>query len=279
MRWGWLVALSILASACAPAGLGQTLSEPQFRDRMEEALKAKSPDAKISATGPLQLNMDGGAINLDTGYAEYLRDKSQLASIIDKWVTIRVTAMDDLPEDVAERVVYVVRHSDYATPKPLPSGGQSPEMISRPLAGDMIAVLMVDYPTMLSGVTPDVLTKAGLKEEDAWRLAAGNLKKRLGPIGLGDLNGDGPFALTAESGLGTGLLAHPDGCSGPNAQFNGRTILVLDRNTFIMTLPEDPLSVQRFWAFAKPGIAKHDFSSDTPITCKNGKWEVAGIPL
>src|SRR5690349_9928980 len=92
MRWNFLVALGLLVSACAPAATSQTLSKTEFRDRMEKSLKAKSPDAKISATGPLQLTMDGGPINLDSGYAEYLQDKSQLESIIDKWVTIRTQA-------------------------------------------------------------------------------------------------------------------------------------------------------------------------------------------
>ena len=61
------------------------------------------------------------------------------------------------------------------------------------------------------------------------------------------------------------------------AHQHGR-ILVLDRDTFIMTLPNDPLSVQRFWAFAKPGLARHGFASDTPIRCKDGKWDLAEIP-
>jgi len=87
------------------------------------------------------------------------------------------------------------------------------------------------------------------------------------------------MAYSAESGLATGMLAHPDACTGPNATMNdGRIILVLDRDTFATTLPSDPLSVERFWAFAKPGIKAQVFSSDTPLICKNGKWEVAPIP-
>jgi hypothetical protein len=43
-------------------------------------------------------------------------------------------------------------------------------------------------------------------------------------------------------------------------------------------LPDDPLSVQRFWDFAKPLLGKGQLISDTPLTCRNGKWEVAPIP-
>jgi hypothetical protein len=59
---------------------------------------------------------------------------------------------------------------------------------------------------------------------------------------------------------------------------DGRIILVLNRDVFATTLPDDPLSVERFWAFVKPGLKTQAFSSDTPLTCKNGKWEVVPIP-
>jgi hypothetical protein len=101
----------------------------------------------------------------------------------------------------------------------------------------------------------------------------------MGRVVVGNLNGDGPFAFNAESGLATAILGHPDEC-GPTATKpeDGRVVLVLDRNSWISTLPDDPLSVQRFWDFAKPLLGKGQLISDTPLTCRNGKWEVAPIP-
>jgi hypothetical protein len=132
---------------------------------------------------------------------------------------------------------------------------------------------------MLKSISEDQLKEAKLTVEEAWRLAEGNLKSRIGPVELGEAQPGGPMIYGADSGLATGLLAHPDGCTGPNPTMNdGRIILVLNRDVFATTLPDDPLSVERFWAFVKPGLKTQAFSSDTPLTCKNGKWEVVPIP-
>jgi hypothetical protein len=267
--------LAILAACSGPAD-NQTLSEIEFRDRVITEIRRVHPEIEIEVTGPLTLTADGNRMNLGTGYDEHLRGETPFDDIVSKWALL-AKPEETKPDEIADRIVYVVRNKAYVE-QPV-AADQPASWIWKPLAGDMIVALMADYPTMLKSVSEDELKEAGLSLEDAWRLAESNLKSRMGTVWSGDAQPGGPMAYGADSGLATGLLAHPDGCTGPNATMNdGRIVLVLDRDVFATTLPNDPLSVERFWAFVKPGLKTQAFSSDTPLTCKNGKWEVAPIP-
>ena len=265
-----------LLVACADPADGQKLSETDFRDRVISEIRRVHPEMKIEVTGPLTLTTDSNRMNLGTGYDEYLKGKTPLDDIVYKW-TLLAKPEETNATEISDRIIYVVRNKAYVE-QPV-ADGQPATWIWKPLAGDMIVALMADYPTMLKSLSEDQLKEAGLTVDDAWRLAEGNLKSRMGTVAFGELQPGGPMAFGADSGLATGLLAHPDGCTGPNATMNdGRIILVLDRDTFATTLPNDPLSVERFWAFVKPGLKTRSFASDTPLSCKDGKWGVAPIP-
>lgn len=281
-RRTFLIALAFVAACSQPSTQPAQLTQQQFRDKYVALLKAKNPDAQIIVKGPLSLDVgiDGTTVKTDlgSGYGEYLTGKLSLDAILAKWVALAPAESGEVTEDIRTSIVYVVRSTAYLENSKAATDGKD-MFVHRPLGGDLHAVLFQDSPQILSAVTSEGLKAANLAEGDAWKLADANLLKRVGRVQTGATSGDGPFAATSPSGLATGLLGHPNTC-GPEAKqdISAAIFLLVDRDTFIQTLPDDPGSVERFWKFAKPLIGKGMLLSDTPVTCRNGKWEAVTPP-
>lgn len=271
-----ILAAACIAFACTKTEPPKNLTRTEFRDAFVAALKAKSPHISATTAGELSIKaqIDGREtiLNLDSGYAEYLATPDQRSQIIEKWAAVATTSPDN---DIRATLVYVLRHHDYLAPPNLPKA----DLVTQPFGGDLVKVLMVDSQQSMRAVTTQELPRAGLTTDQAWRLADANFRKRLGPVSEVELDGDGPTVHFSDTGLATGILALPDACQ-PAGGFlaDGRIVLVLDRDGWITTLPNDPVSEQRFWAFVKPRVGKGQLLSDTPLTCKAGKWEVVKPP-
>lgn len=256
------------------------ISPSEFRDRVVAAIKKAHPDVPVETISDveLQLNKAGAQIQIDisSGYMEYRSAPDSLSSIVDKWVGL-AGGMSAGPDTASmrETLVIVLRNKTYASIGA--KNGQAALMITRPFGGDLVQTMMIDSPATLASATLEMLKAQGIAEAEAWTLAEANTKRRMGELNVGDLDRDGPFGVTAESGLATGALLTM--CGGDNSRAeDGSVVLVVNRDLFIKTLPNDPLSAERFWAFAKPQLGQGTLMSDTPLTCKKGKWVEVKAP-
>lgn len=277
--------LAMLWLALTGAAFGQTpLSPAQFRDHVLAKAKAQRNDLQFEITGPLSATAEQAKLNLQSGYDEYLADPAQLNAITHKWVQVLATISDGAENnasDLGDRIVQVVRNREYidqiAAAAKGSGQGVEKSVLSRPLAGDLIVLLMANDDNMMSVVGGDLLAKASISTEAAWDLAARNTAAALGQLQVGSYGPDGPLAISADSALATGLLAGPEACiSGPLA--DGAIVLVVDRNTFIIGRPSEAYAIGLFWDFVRAAIKDGSYASSTPITCKNKKWAVAEIP-
>lgn len=275
-RLGWVVAL-LLAIPAAPALAQTKMPETQFRDYVIARTTAKRADLKIEITGPLSFKVNESAVNVGSGYSEYLNTPDHLSAVADKWSQIIIGTTSDagMPEksDLEKRLVHVARNKAYLDMLKKEARGPGDAFVWRPIAGDMVAVLMVDGETTIATVTSGLLAKVGIATDEAWRLAGRNSETRLGQLQIGSVGANGPVAISAASGLATGLLADENACaSGPLA--DGAVVLVLDRDTFTIGRPEDPQSIGSFWAYTQAARGKQQLASKTPMACKDGKWTV-----
>lgn len=271
-----LVLTLLIAFAAAPQALAQ-IAPSAFRDTVIAAAKADNSAYDIKVTGQLTFTLDGNPADLNTGYGEYLRDPSELDSIVRKWVDLFAVA-DESPDyaDLAKSLVVLVRNRAYVEAVPA-DAGPSKSPVWRPLAGDMIALLMVDNPTTRTTVTGELLAASGLAADDAWRTAQDNSRAAMGSLQIGGYGRGGPIAITAASGLATSLLADPNACDigGPLA---GAFVLVVDRDTFIIGRTEEPSTLGPFWDFTRKAARSGNAASSTPMKCDAGKLVTAAIP-
>lgn len=265
---------SLLSAACQAEP--KTLTPAQFTAAVVAAAYEKDPDLDIKVVGDLQIAgvMQGteAAANLAYSYSQYLGDTSLLDTILANWA-ITLTHSQVTGGDISERLVFVSRHVDYLN---VPGGDTT---IARPIGGDQIAVLMLDSPSSLTMVAQATIDEAGISNEDAWGLAAENLLVRLGATTWDQIGRDMPYAMGAQSGLATGLLAHPDQCgTGKNEMGDGRIVLVADRDNLLSTIAGDAESERMFWAFAAPLLGTGALLSDTPLKCVNRQWVTVDPP-
>lgn len=270
-----LLTLAIALTA-TPQALAQ-IGPSAFRDAVVTAARADNTDYDIKITGPLTFTLNGNPADLNTGYGEYLRDPSELDSIVRKWVDLFAVA-DESPAhaDLIQRLVVLIRNRAYI--EAIPADAEpSKSPVWRPLAGDMIAVLMVDNPTTRTSVTGDLLVSSGIAADEAWRTAQDNSRDAMGPLQIGGYGPGGPIAITAESGLATSILADPSACDigGPLA---GAFVLVVDRDTFIIGRTEDPFTLGLFWDFTRKAVRSGIAASSTPMKCDAGKLVAAAMP-
>ncbi|MEZ6031440.1 MAG: hypothetical protein R3C46_17070 [Hyphomonadaceae bacterium] len=265
--------------AAAPAFSQSKLSEIEFRDHVIAVAKAQDSSLDIEIAGPLSFKIHDAIANLDSGYREYLGNPAQLNNVVDRWVQMfRIAAAGDgfAASDLSGRLVMLVRNRIYldGAPPDLPPENQ---LVWHPLAGDVIALLMVDYPTTRASVTYGQLAEANISTDDAWRIAKENSTAAMGALQIGSIGQNGPVAISAESGLATALLADPDACSA-NGPLTDAFVMVVDRDTFIVGRTSDAWSLRAFWAFARTMTLSANAFSNTPLTCEAGELVEATAP-
>lgn len=148
------------------------------------------------------------------------------------------------------------------------------------MAGDLSFFLAVDSAETIRTASKDDLKRWGVDEETAWARAAANIKSRVGPLAQVRLsNENGVSGFTADSGLAPSVLADPSSC-GPKTPNGvaGQVVLVLARDTFLYAPAEDRELMISFWDAVERETAAGRSLSNTPITCRAGKWVSAQKP-
>lgn len=277
-----LVFAWVLLIAAAPPVAPSRLSPAGFRDRLAGIVAKETGNQTIAIDDRSfkAKRADGTELTIliDNAYNQYLGNPDQADAIIARYV--RIVLVDDNVQANVEDVVVIVRPNDYLSAS-LPTGSSTADFPQpRRVAGDLSFFLAIDSPETIRLVSLVDLAKWKIDEASAWQRGVENLKSHVGPLAISRLGSkDGAIGLTADSGLAPSLLADPAFCgeAAPDA-LDGQTVLVYSREMFLFAKPSDVNMTKLFWKTAKEEIAAGRSMSDTPLSCRGGRWQAATAP-
>jgi hypothetical protein len=283
--------LLALALSMMPAtALAQQLLAPtEFRDAVIAALRTQTPGAEIELRDSLGITVRDASnterpefqVNLDNAYRDYQASPGDLARIIDHWVRFATLPLEN--SQMAERVVSIVRArstvdamTDALNEERTDSSSSASTMIWRPLAGDLVEILVFDGAETIQYAMQESLSEVGLTIDQAWGLAPQNLPHRLGEMQLGGVAGaDRLVYVTGGNGLAPSTLLEGGVCAHGN--FNAHMFLVVDRNAYVIAERTDSVALTQFRQLFEDLRSSGDAMSLTTLGCHNGR--VAEIML
>jgi len=267
----------------APAFAQQMLSQSEFRDAVVAMIRAEAPRAQIELRDELGITVRNTGnkelpefqVNLDNAYREYQNDPAALTDILDRWVRFATQAPEHA--QMAERVVAVVRPRAMAESMATASQDQRREsglapssLVWRPLAGDLVEILVFDGAETIQYALEESLAEVGLTVDQAWSRAPLNLPERLGELEVGGVEGaDRLVYVTGGNGLAPSTLLDGGVCSRGN--FDRHLFLLVDRNGYIVADRTDPVAETQFRQLLDEQRLSGDAISLTPLGCHNGR--------
>lgn len=276
MRVSAIAALCFAMLALAPAWAQKILGPTEFRDRIAQAVSGLSPSVCVRAVddytlrfGPSEAECEG-FINIDNGYRDYLAAPANLDAIVQRYLPIAAQIVNGPVAETneRERLVVVLRPRSYE--QSVPAGA----LVARPFLGDLMAVLMLDSPTHLTSITHERLAELSLSDDQAFELAAKNLRTRLGLVDRTQERGI--EVIGAVSALISGTLWLGDGCTSNQEE---RLALLAGREYYFATDGRDADQRNFFLGFARHLIGQGDSISNTVLVCRSGHWIVYGPSL
>lgn len=273
----FLVALaSTFALGPAAVAAQSELSQQAFRDRLAEELRLQRPDACVELVGETELRIGPSPADCDVrvftdnAYRQVTVGGLDMEEFIPTWATRVWDAgsgeRPGISANDAVRIVVQLRPVDMLQGL-VPQSEQDKLIVSRPFAGDLMAILMLDSPTTLVTVSPEQLAEMGLTPERAFELALSNTRSRMGPISTDRVRG---ITVTwADSALATGLLVLPESCT---PQQEGTSAYVFDRYSFMTVPASDTRAAGRLVGFANETANSGQWFSRTILVCQVGQW-------
>lgn len=276
----------VFLTACAPGTSDKQVSAQglltleQFTDEVIRELRA---------TGEIECvnRIDGGGFHYgatsgdcetftmftDNTYNAYKAEPERKDALISRLVNVSVEALlsadgiGSLPDDYQDRLVVVLRPTDYGAPVP-----DSPPigLVMRPIAGDMAAMLAVDSADSLMPLLPDMVEESGKPEDELFALAYENTRQRMGRVER-EKDGDLEYVYAA-TGLATGILALPKSCTAKTKPYYA---VVLDRDTFVRSSEVAKAGVGALARFVLDHRGQNTSFSETLMYCHNGEWSAA----
>jgi hypothetical protein len=262
----------------------QPLTAVQFRDLFAERVEiiTNQPTTAIDEETFKTSSAVGEelTINTENAYSLYLQDTSKIEAVLEKFAVSVVASQQSGVEGV-EQLVVILRPSNYIKRSIAADASLENFIAPRPVAGDVSFFLAVDSPINLRSVSPADLKRWKINEVTAWEIAIKNLKVRVGPVNFIRLGTEsGAQGIGAESGLAPSILAQAELC-GVNKPtgISNQIVLLYSKDMFLFTLPSDSEMTSTFWSVVKSEIAAGNSLSTTPLTCKEGRWVVAAVPM
>lgn len=276
-RWGLVVILGASLLGCGPADAQHEMSRAEFGRLFIVQATRELPGATFQRLddNTVEVRVPGRGVerlSLETAYAEYLRDTTDADRIVGRLIATVADEEAALAAD-ARNLVIVVRPQ-----RPQVEIGEVAEasqLLSRPLAGDLVQVLAFDSPASIRYANARDLAVLKLNEKDAWARAMANLPDRIGRLDVGPMEDAADLiAINSESGLAPSALLLEDACKPGQG---GRPVLVLARHFFVAPA-DQPEAHRNFWRLAQFEATSPEAFSRTPIVCADGKWAAAKPP-
>ena len=278
--------LVLFIIACAPgisasrASAQELLTLEQFTDEVISVLKATGAVECVNRLdeggfhyGTTPDDCENFAMFTDNIYNVYRAEPERKDDLISRLVNASVETLlsdDDfgrLPDDYQERLVVVLRPVDYGAPVL-----DSPpiELVMRPVAGDMAAMLAVDSADALMPLVPDMVEESDKPEDELYAMAYENTRQRMGRV---EREKDGELEYVyAATGLATGILALPKSCTAKTKPYYA---VVLDRDTFVRASGGARAGVGALARFVLDHRGQNTSFSETLMYCHNGEWSAA----
>lgn len=273
----FLIALaSICALAPASAASQAELTQQAFRDRVAEELRSQRPGACVELVGETELRIGPSPADCsvrvftDNAYQQVTAGGLDPAEFIPTWATRVWDASSGerptISANDAVRIVVQLRPVDMLQGV-VPQSEQDQAIVSRPFAGDLMAILMLDSPTTLASIPPAQLVEMGLTPERAFELALSNTRSRMGSVSTDRIRG---ITVTwADSALATGLLVLPESCT---TRTEGTIAYLTDRYSFMTAAGTDARAAGLLRSFAKDTVESGQWFSRTILICLDGQW-------
>lgn len=277
-----LLAVPIAALLAVAVAAEPPLSPSAFRERFAAAVTEASgrPTVRVDErTFATKLaNGTDVTVSIDNAYVEYQADPSRLVAILAKYSEVLLRS-GQIPSEPLERLVVIVRPTDYIRRSLPPSASLANFVPSRPMAGDLSFFLAVDSEQSIRSAVVADLARWKIDEATAWRRAIANLEDRIGPVAPTHLGSEaGAFGFGAASGLAPSLLADPMLCGPATKDMNGQLVLLYTRDMFLLADPKDEVMTKKFWSAVDAEVTAGRSLSSTPLTCRDGRWVTATHP-
>lgn len=266
--------LGCLLLAAAPhARAKDTLTPAQFRDRLAEAVAAitHKPTRIVDERTFKATGTDGTEVTLfiDNSYNLYLASPEDLEPLVERFARVMATPADEAPG--VDKLVLIVRPSDYLEGLPVETDAEHAPVPGKPLAGDLSVFLAIDAPETIAIATAGDLARWKIDADTARSLALLNLRRRIGTIQSAELEKDQAEAWTAESGLASGLLADARFCGQTDSRWEGKVAFLAERDV-VLVLDGRPGAAPKTRSRIADRISKGATVSRTPIVCRQGSW-------
>ncbi len=282
---GLALAIAIVAAfGCARASTPMSMGA--FRDAYAAKVHHRRPDAKVEAVAPDQLSitLPGGAkltAVLDNAYDHYRAHPAQLRSVLTGYVSATLESAAP-PKYTAAQLLVLVRPVSYVQAHAAMVAG-SPEaaahgpLLTRPIAGELVAMVVVDQPTTHQFLPASTL-RADLELDDTaiWSRALANTRRKLPDVPGGGDKGE-VTTLSTGLGLAASLLAEPDDWDTPPLQVGGPPVVapVAKDIVFLTHLGDAPVVAAMRKAAALSANDPDGLTTQLFVR-RNGAWE--GLP-
>ena len=274
---------AIVALGALPAGLAQSLLSPsEFRDEVMAAMTSAGGFECIEAVNEWSVRFGKtpdaceAQLFIDNTYSLYKDSPADREFLIERLAGFAVSNIvrgEEIGTTDRERLVVLLRPENY-----LRGTGtlfeDAPKLVSRPFAGDLFALLMLDSPTALRAVRVEDLSDLGLSQDEAFGLATTNLRNLMGPVERVIDEETGIEIVGAPSALGSGVLWLPEACT---AETEPYVVHLWDRDSYIAAKFSDSQALEAFSIMTANMIAAQDTLHNTILYCIDGEW-VAATP-
>jgi hypothetical protein len=274
-----LVALAALMPGAVACAAPQLLTMAQFRDAYVAELAREYPDDTVTVTGEDQLQITSPLAQvwtayLDNAYKFYRQDPAHLTDILKRYISIMGETAAE-PQISADKLIVLVRPASYAqTQLSMAAAPGQPDfgpLLTRPLAGDLLAFVAVDQPHTYSFPPASVLRKA-LRLDDAaiFQRALENTERRVrGPASPPP----GLFVYTTGAGVASSLVAESDFWDQPGMQIGGAPVIApVAKDLVIVAHADDASSIASLRkAAAQSATDPNGLTSDLFVR-RSGAW-------
>ena len=267
-------AIAAFAVLAVPAQAGEQLSKAEFRDTLMDVMQANSADYLCLRTledGGFRTGLSAQSCDyfnyVDLVYDAYQANPDQLQSILDeeaaRLLSIMTAGVDQ--SDFDQRLVIQMRGADFVATATKPG---EPPIAARAFTEDLQAVLMLDSAETLSTVSVETLKAQGLSEDEAFQIAIGNTRDRMGAVSSQSY--DNMTVLSSENGLISGELSLPETCS---ASSEDAYYFIYDYNGVLKADSDNLVGVSKLLSIAR-GMSKDDASvTSSVVRCQSGEWD------
>lgn len=248
------------------------LTETEFRDRVISKIKDADDNKCFKLLEPSYFTMsDKGEgcedqfISTFNTYNNYSASPEDLDFFVDRFVKVAVFAEEQEDADIVKsQLAVILRHKDYLEAIQL-GVEQGQTFYHKPYAGDLLAILAVNYPESLAMASSDQLEHLNLNEEQLWKAAEHNLKTIYNDMIIELI--DGVSVYDAESGLATGHLWNR------TCDETDYFAFVVDRNVYLFAEASNEKGLQTLLQAAAGMVFEQSALSDNVVSCEVGTLE------